>query len=166
MDDRFHRRDLLLHLGDVLEASSRLARECAPDAEVAQRLREDASLQEFPFLATLAAKMTVAGFCTAAVSAFSRWPTALLEIELNRDALALSVQLNLFDGHRDGWNAYVVEIQKKVPWFGVGLSEAKGNAPVEPARSVTDRATSLSLTDRGQASEKKGWPWPDPRQAS
>jgi hypothetical protein len=168
MDDRFHRRELLLHLGDMLEASSRLARGDARDTPVVRRVREDASLRKFSFLPMLAATMTVSEFCAGAVSAFSRWPAELLEVELNRDALASSVQLNLFGGNRDGWDAYIAGVQKKVPWFGVGLPEVTANVPAEPAGSAVDSATSFESTDKGVSptghglsSEKKGWPWPE-----
>jgi hypothetical protein len=43
MDDRFDRRELLLHLGDMLEALSCLGKTGRPDALVAQLAAEDAS---------------------------------------------------------------------------------------------------------------------------
>jgi hypothetical protein len=173
MDDRFDRRELLLHLGDILEASSRLARESAPDTPVAQRVREDASLQEFSFLSTLAAKMTVAEFSAGAVNAFSQWPRELLEIELNRDALALAVQSKLFDGNPGGWSAYIAHIQKKVRWFGTGLPEEKASISAGQAQRAADKATSVEPMDAvaspaegGPSNEKRGWPWPEPRSTS
>jgi hypothetical protein len=54
MDDRFDRRELLLHLGDILEALNCLARTSRPDARVVQLAQEKDSLQEFEFLRALA----------------------------------------------------------------------------------------------------------------
>lgn len=163
MDDRFDRRELLLHLGEILEASSRLATGSAADMPVTRRIQEDASLQEFSFLSKLVAGMTVSGFNVGVASAFSRWPQELLETELNRDALARTVQHHLFDGNADGWNHYVAHIRKTVRWFGVGLV-------AEPAQSATDKPTSIeaknavvSSAAEGVPNEKKGWPWPEPR---
>jgi hypothetical protein len=59
-------------------------------------------LQDFEFLRALAPKMTVAEFSARVASAFFLWPKELLETELNRNALASSVQHDLFDGNPDG----------------------------------------------------------------
>jgi hypothetical protein len=50
MDDRFDRRELLLHLGDMLQALSCLARTGAPDTPVAQLAREQHLFRDFEFL--------------------------------------------------------------------------------------------------------------------
>ena len=60
MDDRFDRRELLLHLGDMLEALSCLASKSKPTTLVAHLMQEEDSLQRFEFLRALAPKMKVA----------------------------------------------------------------------------------------------------------
>ena len=50
MDDRFDRRELLLHLGDMLQALSCLARTGAPDTPVAQLASEQHLFRDFEFL--------------------------------------------------------------------------------------------------------------------
>ncbi|WP_180735221.1 hypothetical protein [Paraburkholderia sp. PGU19] len=47
MDDRFDRRELLLHVGDMLEALSCLTKTGRPDAPVARLAKKQDSLQEF-----------------------------------------------------------------------------------------------------------------------
>lgn len=170
MDDRFDRRELLLHLGDVLDVLSCLARTSEPDASVAHLMQQHASLRDFEFLRALAPKMTVAEFSTRVASSFSQWPRQLLEAALNRDALASSVQQNLFDGDPDGWNAYISYVQQKVKWFGTGLSNNKKDVLAEPSRDATDRANpdeapvmAVPAVEVDVRNEKRGWPWPEPR---
>ena len=79
MDDRFDRRELLLHLGDVLEAISCVANTDRPDASVAQLVNDEKSLQRFAFLRGLAPTINAAEFGKRATSAYSRWPKELLE---------------------------------------------------------------------------------------
>ncbi len=102
MEDRFDRRELLLHLGDMLEASSCLGKLGRPDAAAAQLAMQQESLQDFAFLRTLAPRMTVTEFAGRVASAFFLWPKELLEAELNRVVLASTVQHDLFD--REGLN--------------------------------------------------------------
>ncbi|WNC93488.1 hypothetical protein RI103_22055 [Paraburkholderia sp. FT54] len=171
MDDRFDRRELLLHLGDILDALNCLARTNEPGALVAHLMQGNDSLQDFEFLRTLAPEMTVAEFIKGAASAFFPWPAELLEAELNRDGLASTVQHNLFGGNPDGWNAYISGVQKKVKWFGAGLANMNKNAPAEASRDVTDAATLVEAPVMGVATvdvlnEKRGWPWPEPRSTS
>lgn len=54
MDDRFDRRELLLHLGDMLEALSCSTKAGWPDAPVARLAKERDSLHEFGYLRALA----------------------------------------------------------------------------------------------------------------
>jgi hypothetical protein len=173
MDDRFDRRELLLHLGDILEALNCLARTSRPDAPVAQLAKEQGSLQDFEFLRALAPKMTVAEFSARVASAFFMWPKELLETELNRNALASAVQHNLFDGNPDGWKAYVAHIQKKVKWFGTGLLRMKKDTSAEPAHDVAEKASPVGRSvlatppaEWDAPDEKKGWPWPQPGSTS
>ena len=70
MDERFDSRELLLHLGDMLEALSCLAKTGRPDAPVARVAKEQESLQDFGYLRALAPKMTVVEFRHASPSAF------------------------------------------------------------------------------------------------
>ncbi|MGF6998834.1 hypothetical protein P3T25_007215 [Paraburkholderia sp. GAS32] len=173
MDDRFDRRELLLHLGDILEALHCLARTSRPDAPVAQLAQKENSLQDFAFLRALAPTMTVAEFSARAASAFFLWPKELLETELNRNALASTVQHDLFDGNAEGWSAYVAHIQKKVAWFGTGLLKVKRDQMAEPSDDTGSQATPPEVTGevpraarRDAPSEKKGWPWPGPESTS
>jgi hypothetical protein len=162
MDDRFDRRELLLHLGDMLDAARRLAKGSAFDSAVSSHLQNDASLSGFWFLPTLAAKMTVAEFSAGIADAFSQWPRELLEVELNRDALALAVQASLFGGNAEGWSAYVGHMQKQLAWFGAGLPEVKEDVSIE-AVAVEPPA---AVDPPEEAIEKRGWPWPEPRSTS
>lgn len=173
MDDRFDRRALLLHLGDILAALNGLAGTNEPGASVAQLARKHASLQDFVFLGAVAPDMTVAEFSARAARSFFLWPRVLLEAELDRDALASTVQHGLFDGNPDGWNAYVGYVQKTVKWFGSGLSNNKKNALTEPsydaanaADSVESPVMAVTAVDVETRNEKRGWPWPEPRSTS
>ncbi|PRX33388.1 hypothetical protein B0G75_103616 [Paraburkholderia sp. BL18I3N2] len=84
MDDRFDRRELLLHLGDMLEALSCSARTGAPDTLVVQFAKEQDLFRDFEFLRVLAPTMTVDDFSAHVASAFFLWPRELLDAELNR----------------------------------------------------------------------------------
>ena len=173
MDDRFDRRELLLHLGDMLEALSCLTKTGRPDALVAQLAKEQDSLQDFGYLRAIAPKMTVAEFSARVASAFFLWPKELLASELNRNALASTVQHDLFDGNPDGWKEYVAYMQTKVSWFGTGLPEMKPGTSEEPVPAGADDASPVDasveatpLTEWDAADEKTGWPWPQPGSTS
>jgi hypothetical protein len=173
MDDRFERRELLLHLGDMLEALHCLFKTGRPDAPVAQLAKEQDSLQGFEFLQALSPKMTVAEFGARVASAFFLWPRELLESKLNRNALASTVQHDLFDGNPDGWKAYAAHMQKKVKRFGAGLPEMKSGPSDEPAHAAAEEAGPVEasveaapLAEWDAPDEKKGWPWPQPGSTS
>jgi hypothetical protein len=68
MDDRFDRRELLLHLGEILEAAHFLVTMGRPDAAVVQLVPGCDSLDDFEFPRTLAPTMTVAEFNERVVS--------------------------------------------------------------------------------------------------
>lgn len=157
----------------MLDALNCLARTSRPTASVAHLVQEDDSLRHFNFLYALAPTMTVDEFTRRVASAFFLWPRELLEAELNHDALASSVQHHLFDGNPDGWKAYVTHVQRTVEWFGTGLPGMKAHTLADTARDaakdVTPVETSVvaTLSARSDAPiEKKGWPWPEPRQTS
>jgi hypothetical protein len=168
MDDRFDRRELLLHLGDMLEALSCLSRTGSPGGLVRQLAKEEGSLQDFEFLRALAPRMTVVEFGARIASAFFLWPKELLAPELNRKALASTVQHDLFEGNPDGWKAYVDHIQKKVSWFGTGLPKAQRDVSAEPAHDVAHEANAVQAPPAVESDtpEKRGWPWPLPRSTS
>ncbi|BCG02990.1 hypothetical protein PPGU19_075580 (plasmid) [Paraburkholderia sp. PGU19] len=173
MDDRFDRRELLLHVGDMLEAVSCLAKTGRPDSLVAQLAMEQDSLRDFGYLRVLDRKMTVAEFSERLASAFFLWPKELLEAELNRNALASTVQHDLFDGNPSGWKAYVAEMQKKVRWFGTGLPAMKSGTSEEPAHAAIEEASPVEVSvvvapsvEWDAPDEKKGWPWPQPGSTS
>lgn len=166
MDDRFDRRELLLHLGDMLEALSCLARTGWPDALVVDLAKEQDLLQDFEFLRALARKMTVGEFSARVASAFFLWPKELLDTELNRNALASTVQHDLFDGNPDGWKAYVAYMQKKVKWFGTGLPQMRRDAWAEPLRDAAEEKSSVGVASpakRDGPGERKGGPCPEPK---
>ena len=166
MDDRFDRRELLLHLGDMLEALSCLARTGAPDTPVVQLAKEQDLFRDFGFLRAIAPKMTVAEFSARVASAFFLWPKKLLDTELDRKALASTVQHELFDGNVEGWNAYVAHMQKKVKWFGSGLQEMRNNVAGKRGHNVADEVTPAGVAPsatRNSPGERKGWPWPEPK---
>jgi hypothetical protein len=176
MDDRFDRRELLLHLGNMLEALSCLAMTGRPDAPVARLAKEQDSLQEFAYLRAFAPKMTVAEFSARVASAFFLWPNELLEAELNCNALTSTVQHDLFDGNPHGWDAYVAHMQEKVPWYGTGLPEMKKRDADEPPHVAAEMDADASpaeasveaapLAEWDEPDDKKGWPWPQPGSTS
>lgn len=141
MDDRFDRRELLLHLGDMLEALGCLSRAGTPDTPVVHLAAELHLFRDFGFLRTLAPNMTVADFSARVASAFFLWPKELLDTELNRKALASTVQHELFDGNPDGWNAYVGHLRKKVAWFGDRLAGKADDAGDERSHSAAEAVT-------------------------
>ena len=116
----------------------------------------------------------MAGFSARVANAFFLWPKELLETELNRNALASTVQHDLFDGNPDGWNAYVAHMQEKVGWFGTGLPEMKQRNADEPLHVAADMDTSPAeasveaapLAEWDAPDEKRGWPWPQPGSTS
>jgi hypothetical protein len=153
VEDRYDRRELLLHLGDVLEAMSCVSRLERPDASVVELARVESSLRDFPFLATLAPETTASRFVSMAASGFFLWPKELLSLELNRGVLAATVQNDLFSGNPSGWAAYVALIQQKVSWFGVELAP---KADVLAAGVEPDVGTGTKVP---VAKAKTGWPW-------
>lgn len=134
MKDAYERRSLLLHLGKVLEAVNRLPIDRVDERPVHEIVAEDASLAQFPLLAQLSPGMRTREFVRRAASAFFSWPAALLEAELDREQLALSVQRALFADNPAGWHAYVAVLQQEVAWFGLGVPavEAIGGAESVP----------------------------------
>jgi hypothetical protein len=173
MDDRFDRRELLLHLGDMLEAVSCLYKAGQPDTPVTQLAAQQESLETFVFLHMVAPRMTVAEFGARVASAFFLWPKELLEADLNRKALASTVQHDLFDGNPDGWRTYVAHMQKKVGWFGTGLPEMKRSVSDEAVHVAAEEASPVEASvEAAPAAEwdapdqKKGWPWPQPGSTS
>jgi hypothetical protein len=158
MDDRFDRRELLLHLGDMLDIANRLTKANAPDAPVKAAASKDQTLRAHAFLQTLAPTMTVAGFAGAVLATFAAWPEVLLAAEMDSNALALAVQRNLFDNNADGWDAYLAHVRQKVEGFGAGVARAPIGATANRT-SAAGQAPALNTT-REQAGEKRGWPWP------
>jgi hypothetical protein len=166
MDDRFDRRELLLHLGDMLEALSCLSRAGMTDTPVVQLAAELHLFRDFGFLRTLAPEMTVADFNARVAGAFFLWPKELLDTELNRKALASTVQHELFDGNPDGWNAYVGHLQKKVAWFGEGLArkaDDAADARLHDAAGTIPPVAAAPSDEQNAPQARRGWPWPDPK---
>jgi hypothetical protein len=121
MDDGIERRALLLHLGDVLEASACVMKCALRFNTVGEAAAQEESLMSFAILRMVDPEMTPYEFAKRAASAFFLWPKALLEEELNRPLLANLVQHDLFIGHQSGWDSYASELRQQVSWFGEGL---------------------------------------------
>jgi hypothetical protein len=174
VDDRFDRRELLLHLGDVLEAISCVAKEGKPAAPVVELAKTADSLQEFVFLKALAPTVRTADFGQRAASAFFLWPKELLEENLNHSALASTVQHDLFEGNTEGWKVYTAQLQKKVKWFGTELPKMKKDAKPHAVHKAKEEASHVEASvssiappnDWGASDEKRGWPWPQPGSTS
>ncbi|WP_433695074.1 hypothetical protein [Paraburkholderia phenoliruptrix] len=169
MDDRFDRRELLLHLGDMLAASSSLARAGAPQTPVVQLLSQQDLPADLAFLRALDPTMTVSDFGARVASAFSRWPQDLLDTTLDHESLASTVQQALFEGNPRGWDSYVAHVQTKVTWFGTRLPKMKTSVSGEPAGEAGQRAAAAAAAPsatpsaaRTGSGTRRGWPWPDP----
>ena len=121
MDDGIERRALLLHLGDVLESMSCVAKCGTRFNTLNEAVAEEDSLADFWFLSLLGAETTADGYAKNAASAFFLWPKLLLDATLNRALLANLVQTDLFAGNQAGWDAYVSGVKKEVSWFGEGV---------------------------------------------
>ena len=65
--------------------------------------------------------MTTRDFVEQAAAAFCSWPESLLELELDREQLARTVQQALFPDNAHGWQDYSATLQQAVAWFGAGL---------------------------------------------
>ncbi|MFM0669817.1 hypothetical protein [Paraburkholderia sediminicola] len=118
MTDAFERRALLIHLGDVLEVMNALLRRGKDHTTVRELAAESEFLAGQPLLMHISPRTTSREFVAQAVRAFSKWPQALLDADLDGERLATSVQRNLFADNPDGWLAYVAAMQAEVPWFG------------------------------------------------
>jgi hypothetical protein len=121
MDDGIERRALLLHLGDVLEASACVMKCANRFNTVGEAVGQEESLMSFPILRMVDSEMTPYEFAKRVASAFFLWPKALLDEHINRPLLANLVQHDLFIGQQSGWDSYVVELRLQVPWFGAHL---------------------------------------------
>lgn len=67
--------------------------------------------------------------------------------------LANTVKHDLFADNAKGWNAYMEERRKEVPWFGEDLPEVATSAA--PAHEATPAA------EAEKPSRYSTWPWPD-----
>lgn len=152
VDDRFDRRELLLHLGDVFEAMRQVVSASHPYSAVADVAAREPSLQALPFLKQIARRITARDFVDRAASAYANWPRALLENELDRIGLALTVQRELFADDPQGWESYAAYVRQKVSWFGLELDAAtRASTPTSEPRENDSRSdTSATRT---------GWPW-------
>ncbi|SAK67294.1 hypothetical protein AWB76_03964 [Caballeronia temeraria] len=156
MQDPYERRALLLHLGDVLESVFCLS-QCADDyASIGDAVKGNEALAGFTLLGFIDEKMTPRDFVRCASGAFFVWPKALLDETLNRPMLANTVKHDLFAENAKGWDAYVDERRKDVPWFGEDLPEVATSA--EPAHE----AKPAPQKQKGKATSRYStWPWPD-----
>ncbi|MCP3716603.1 hypothetical protein [Paraburkholderia sp. CNPSo 3281] len=152
MDDRFDRRELLLHLGDVLEAMRNVGA-TQPFSPVAHLAAREPSLQALPFLQQMSPRMRARDFLERAASAYASWPRALLETELDRIELASTVQRELFADDPQGWASYAAYVRQKVSWFGLELDET-----AHVSTRVNDRDDENGGTSQSSAM-RTGWPW-------
>lgn len=125
MNDAYERRALLLHLGDVLEATASVANDGHDDRTLHELISGNASLARFTLLAQISPGMRAREFVQRATRAFASWPRELLELELNRTQLALTAQQALFANNPKGWSGYVAMLGAEVPWFGDGVPPAE-----------------------------------------
>ncbi|WP_454825665.1 hypothetical protein [Paraburkholderia xenovorans] len=161
MKDAYERRALLLHLGDVLEAVNRLMicsgdKEGKQDKQDKQTVHEAVaahdSLEGLPLLTHVSPSMTTRDFVEHATAAFLSWPRELLELELDREQLARTVQQALFTGNAQGWQDYVATLRKAVAWFGANLKPVEaGEQPGEAATGAdTQQPDPLADADTGR----------------
>ena len=123
MDDGIERRALLLHLGDVLEASACVMKCANRFNTVGEAVGQEESLMSFTILRMVDAEITPYKFAKRVASAFFLWPKLLLDEAINRPLLANLVQHDLFHGNQSGWESYVSELRNQVPWFADGLDQ-------------------------------------------
>jgi len=121
MDDGIERRALLLHLGDMLEATACVMKCANRFNTVGEAVGQEESLMSFSILRMVDAESTPYEFAKRAASAFFLWPKLLLDEPLNRPLLANLVQHDLFHDNQSGWESYVSELQQQVQWFAHGL---------------------------------------------
>jgi len=152
MDDQFDRRELLLHLGDMLKALSCLAKTGRPDAPVTKLAKQNESLQDFEFLHALTPNMTVGAFGARVVSAFPLVAKGTARVRAQPQCVASTVQHDLFDGNPDGWKEYVVHVRKEreVVWDRASRNDTgrpsaapEHDAAEEPTMHVQMRPLSL-----------------------
>ena len=167
MQDPYERRALLLHLGDVLESVFCLS-QCADEyASIGEAVKGNEALAGFTLLGFIDPKMAPRDFIRRASGAFFVWPKALLDETLNRPLLANTVKHDLFADNAKGWDAYVEERRKEVPWFGEALPDTAESA--EPAHAASTPApVPAPQKQKGKAKSEKPsrystWPWPDKR---
>jgi hypothetical protein len=140
MDQGIDRRALLLHLGDVLEASACVMKCAHRFNTVGEAVGQEESLMSFWILRMVDAEMTPLEFAKRVASAFFLWPKALLDERINRPLLANLIQHDLFSGHQSGWDGYVAELRKQVSWFGERL-DAVPEPDLEPGNAIWPSAT-------------------------
>lgn len=178
MKDAFERRALLLHLGDVLDVIERLSAG-GEYKTLHQLIAANEAFAGIPLLQQVSQQMTPHEFIQRASAAFSAWPRALLEPELNREHLAALVQRNLFPANTAGWRAYVRGLKPEVAWFGDGLpaediaaeahadtydAAAEDASPAEPTIvGDVERGEASAMNER-ESVENGGriypsWPW-------
>lgn len=146
--DGCQRKALLLHLGDVLEAISCVAKCGGHYHTVGEAAAQEESLATFELLRQVDAELTPVEFVNAGTSAFFLWPVLLLEPELNRKAIAHLVQHDLFSGNRAGWDAYVDDMRHAVPWFGAGLEDYMPDPFDQPGDGVNLASAARATTRR------------------
>lgn len=175
MKDGLERRALLLHLGEVMETVASAFKRGGERDTVRHLSAADASLASLRLLEQVSPHMTVAEFAQRTSAAFCTWPSALLEAELDHEALALPVERHLFAGNPDGWRAYIAQRQVDVPWFGEGVPVPEAvTEPVswqapgapedkEPDAADIERAREQDANPRESVESSRSfypsWPW-------
>lgn len=136
MKDALERRALLLHLGRVLQLTTRICESRPATATVGELIAQNPMLEDEPLLEYVLPGLLVKDFTMHALRAFCLWPQYLLEDPLDRDALAASVRDHLFRDNPRGWHAYVAQLRTEVKWFGMAKVRR---------RLARDRSTATSI---------------------
>ncbi len=124
-----------------------------PFSPIAHLASREPSLQTLPFLQQMSPRMRARDFLERAASAYASWPRALLETELDRIALASTVQRELFADDPQGWASYAAYVRQKVSWFGLELDRT-----AHASTRVNDRDDEISRTSQS-STMRTGWPW-------
>ncbi|WP_248295340.1 hypothetical protein [Paraburkholderia sp. UYCP14C] len=110
--------------------------EMAPgEASIGELIAQHPILDDEPLLAHLRPDMSVDAFRSHALHALCLWPQWLLDDPLDRDALAASVRMSLFDDNARGWRAYVTGLRRDVGWFDAKAVKRRASRRVADAAS-------------------------------
>ncbi len=163
MKDAFERRALLLHLGTVFDAVDKLLSSGGNrKTTVRQLAAANDALAGLPWLRYMSGPMTPHEFAQRACAAFAAWPAQLLEAELNRERLAVTVREHLFAANDDGWHAYVASLTPEVQWFGEGLQATHTGTAADSTHGRDETKKAREDESREAGGVYPAWPWKPP----